>query len=92
MKTAGWMVMFGLVSMSYVAAAENATDKSITQQVQTLIVQHPDLGTTLYVRTINGVVYLTGTVSTSYGKSNAESLAQSVVGVRSVIDNLGISK
>jgi osmotically-inducible protein OsmY len=68
------------------------TDKEITRQVAQLIAEHPDLGTLLTVRTKHGVVYLGGTAFTVFSQSNAQSVAQQVPGVRSIVDLSGISE
>lgn len=66
-------------------------DAQITQQVQALFRQHTEFGTQLYVKTLDGVVYLTGQVNTDLQRDSAESLARSVAGVQKVINNVAVS-
>ncbi len=82
-----------LLAAPIVLGSDSAeADRAITKQVLARFAEHTDLGTQLTVRTMDGVVYLDGFASTSLVKSNAESLARSIDGVKKVIDNIGISK
>jgi osmotically-inducible protein OsmY len=56
-------------------------DAEITRQVQTLLRQHTEFGTQLYVQTLDQVVYLTGQVNTDLQRESAEGLARRVAGV-----------
>jgi osmotically-inducible protein OsmY len=68
----------------------SASDVAITNQVEALFSQHPALGAPnqVRVRTCNGVVYLTGLVSTDLQRSTAESLAHTVPNVRQVVNTI----
>jgi osmotically-inducible protein OsmY len=65
-------------------------DAAITQQVEALLKQHPDLGppSMIYVSTSDGVVFLTGRSGTEFQRANIEALARQVPGVREVINNI----
>jgi osmotically-inducible protein OsmY len=72
-------------------------DAAITQQVEALLRQHPDLGppSMIYVSTSDGVVFLTGRADTQLQRADIEALARQVPGVRGVnnniaFDNLGL--
>ena len=70
-------------------AAKNAEDDAISAKVKAAIVADPGLSTLqIDVDTKNSVVTLNGTVDTAMSKERAEQIAQTVGGVRSVIDNL----
>jgi hypothetical protein len=69
-------------------------DAAITANVQASFGQHsvleaPNL---LHVQTLNGVVYLSGTVSAGLQREIAESVARQVNGVTRVVDSIGISR
>lgn len=65
-------------------------DAAITQQVESLLKQHPDLGppSMVYVSTSDRVVFLTGHTSTDLQRTSIEGLARQVPGVREVINNI----
>jgi osmotically-inducible protein OsmY len=67
-----------------------ATDAKIKADVSALFAQHGDLGgaTDLRVQSINGVVYLRGTVDTELDARNAEALARGVVDVKEVVNSI----
>jgi len=69
-------------------------DAKITAEVKQALARHPDLeGTdTVYVETVNHVVYLTGIVDSGLQREAAESLAHKASGVTAVVDNISISK
>jgi osmotically-inducible protein OsmY len=92
MKKACWTLLPVIAAIGGLAVADEASDKAITRQVRQLIAQHADLGTQLHAKTKDGVVYLTGRVSTGLAKSNAEDLVKGVPGVTKVIDNAEIPK
>ena len=72
-------------------AAKNAEDDAISAKVKAAIVADPGLSTLqIDVDTKNSVVTLNGTVDTAVSKERAEQIAQSVGGVRSVVDNLTV--
>jgi osmotically-inducible protein OsmY len=72
-------------------APENcSTDKQITHDVNDLLAQHRELGPpgTVRVQTINGVVYLTGTVNSDFEIRNTEGFVRQVANVKDVENNL----
>jgi len=69
------------------------SDKEITTKVKLKLIEDPDLkALSIDVDTVNGVVTLTGTVTSEYQKKKAVEHAKSVSGVIKVIDNLQIEK
>ena len=66
-------------------------DSSITADVQASFNQHPVLNL-LHVKTLNGVVYLSGTVSSGLQSQIAESVAHQVKGVTRVVNSISLSK
>jgi hypothetical protein len=69
-------------------------DAKITAEVKQALARHPDLGgtDTVYVQTVNHVVYLTGIVDSGLQREAAESVAHKASGVTAVVDNISISK
>jgi len=67
------------------------SDKEITTKVKLKLIEDPDLkALSIDVDTVNGVVTLTGVVTSEYQKRKAIEHAKSVLGVIKVIDNLQI--
>ena len=66
------------------------TDKQITSDVNDLLSQHRELGPpgTVHVQTINGIVYLTGTVNSDFEIRSTESMVRQVANVKDVENNL----
>lgn len=88
-----WVFILASASVSSgEAIAAEISDDSITKEVLKVLAEHPDLGTEINVRTVKGKVYLSGEVGTGFSRDNAENLARMVVGVKAVVDNIGISK
>ena len=71
-----------------------AGDANISANVQQLWAQHPELegSDQLYVKTIDHVVYLSGTVETGLHRDIAASVAREANGVTSVVNNIAIDK
>jgi len=71
-----------------------ASDANISANVQQLFAQHPELegSDQLYVKTIDHVVYLSGTVETGLHRDIAASVAREANGVTSVVNNIAIDK
>ena len=69
-------------------------DASITASVQGLFAQHPELDgpDQLYVKTLDHVVYLSGTVETGLHRDIAASVAREVSGVTGVVNDIAIDK
>jgi osmotically-inducible protein OsmY len=69
-----------------------AGDAQLTAQVEARLYQHAELRppNLIYVRARNGVVYLSGEVSTELQREIAEATAQQVPGERRVLDDIGI--
>ena len=71
-----------------------AGDANITANVQGLFAQHPELegSDQLYVKTMDHVVYLSGTVETGLHRDIAASVVREVNGVSSVVNNIAVDK
>jgi osmotically-inducible protein OsmY len=67
-----------------------ALDAQINSEVQATLAEHPELGppAAIHVQTINGVVYLNGTVDTEFEMRNAESIVRRVPNIKDVVNNL----
>lgn len=67
-------------------------DAQISAEIHKLLAAHPDLGppNTIYVKTLDRVVYLSGQVATELQRETAEGLARSSPGVREVVDTIGL--
>jgi osmotically-inducible protein OsmY len=65
-------------------------DNQITAAVQAQLDQHRELGPPnhVYVKTLGGVVYLSGQVATDLQRSVAESAARAAPGVTKVVNNI----
>ena len=61
--------------------------------VRALFDQHPELGPSglLSVKTLDEVVYLDGVVDTDLVREEVESIAMQAVGVKKVVNSLGIT-
>jgi hyperosmotically inducible periplasmic protein len=68
-----------------------AGDAQITAKVESLIDQHPDIGTEVTVQTLNHVVYLTGFVSAGEMRATAERVARTAPGVSEVVDTIAVT-
>jgi hyperosmotically inducible protein len=74
--------------------AENATDRTITQQVRQGVVKGDDLsvaGKNVKIITVDGVVTLRGPVQTAKEKNDIAMLAKQVEGVKRVDNQLEIA-
>jgi hypothetical protein len=71
-----------------------AGDANTSANVQRLFAQHPELegSDQIYVKTIDHVVYLSGTVETGLHRDIAASVAREANGVTSVVNNIAIDK
>jgi osmotically-inducible protein OsmY len=72
-------------------APENcSTDKQITSDVNDVLAQHRELGPagTVHVQTINGVVFLTGTVNSDFEIRSTEAMVRQVANVKDVENNM----
>jgi osmotically-inducible protein OsmY len=63
-------------------------DAQITAEVKALLDGHPELGTSISVRTLDHVVYLYGLVDTPLGSEIAESVAREAPGVTRVVSSI----
>ena len=80
-------------SMTGKSAGRNVDDATITASVKSkLVAEKASNLTRVDVDTNNGTVYLNGTVDTPEQKTRAEQLAWQAKGVKSVVNNLQISK
>jgi osmotically-inducible protein OsmY len=68
-------------------------DAQITADVRALFDRHPELGPAalLSIKTLNGVVYLGGSVNTDLVREAAESIALQAHGVKKVVNSLGVT-
>ena len=72
---------------------ENIDDKTILASVKTkLVAEKPSNLTKIDVDVTNGTVYLNGAVDSAEQKTRVEQLAQSVKGVKSVVNNLQVRR
>lgn len=69
-----------------------SSDANITANVQGLLAQHPELQgpDQIYVKTVDHVVYLSGTVETGMQRSIAASVAREVSGVSRVVNDVAV--
>ena len=67
-------------------------DVQITTAIEALIAQHPALlpPNMVYVRTLGGVVYLSGQVATGLQRTEAEDLAWQPAGVKRVVNMIAL--
>ena len=66
-------------------------DAQITTEVQSLFIEHPEIGTEVNVQTLNHVVYLSGFVSAGEMKSVAEDVARTAPSVTKVVDTIAVT-
>jgi osmotically-inducible protein OsmY len=68
-------------------------DAQITAALKAKLKEHRELGppNSVYVQTRDGVVYLTGQVATDLQRSTAESLAETIPGVVSVVNSIALT-
>jgi osmotically-inducible protein OsmY len=68
-------------------------DAKITDDVSTLIYQHPELqgANSVFVQTLDGEVYLNGLVDTPLQRQMAESIALQAPGVARVVNMIAIN-
>jgi hypothetical protein len=69
-------------------------DRKITAEVETRFEQHAELQAPnlLGVQTINGIVYLYGTVATGLQRADAELVANEVMGVEKVVNSIAVAR
>ena len=69
-----------------------ASDAKITEDVRAAFKGHPEFGppALLKVNTINGIVYLYGTVDTDFVRQNMEALVNRVPNVQGVVNQLNV--
>jgi osmotically-inducible protein OsmY len=72
-------------STAHASDAPPTTDRQITNQVEQLIRQHPELGSQLAVQTRGRVVYIAGTPWERFATSNLEFIVRQTEGVADVI-------
>ena len=83
----------GCVSSSQCASEECKNDAKITADVKAALKEYRELGppNSVYVQTRDGVVYLTGQVSTDLQRSTAESVTEKVPGVAQVVNSISLT-
>jgi osmotically-inducible protein OsmY len=69
-----------------------AADQQITADIKALLSQHTELlpPSMVYVRTLDGVVYLSGQVMTPLQRTEAEDVVRQVAGVKSVVNMISL--
>jgi osmotically-inducible protein OsmY len=86
------MVAVGCRSMTGRSLGQNIDDKTITASVKAKLVGEKASNLTrVGVDTVNGTVYLTGTVDTPDQKARAEQVAREVKGVTDVVNNIQVA-
>jgi len=67
-------------------------DRRITAEIESLLSEHRALmpPNMVYVRTLDGVVYLSGQVITPLQRTEAEDVARQAGGVRQVVNNISV--
>src|SRR5215472_4878449 len=67
-------------------------DRRITAEIEARVAEHRQLlpPSIVYVRTLDGVVYLSGQVMTHLERTEAEDLARQTVGVKRVVNMLSL--
>jgi|HubBroStandDraft_5_1064220.scaffolds.fasta_scaffold933431_1 osmotically-inducible protein OsmY len=70
-----------------------STDAKLTSDVQTSIKQNPEFGANrVHVQTLDGVVYLRGTLSGGEQRADAELAALQTPGVGQVVNDITVTK
>ena len=89
----GTLVLQGCVSSRQCTSEQCKNDAKITADVQAKIKERRELGgpNAVYVQTREGVVYLTGQVTTDLQRDTAESVAGKVPGVMRVVNSIALS-
>ncbi|HEX3913832.1 MAG TPA: BON domain-containing protein [Steroidobacteraceae bacterium] len=80
----------GCASFDKCSPENCATDAQINKDVFALLEDHPEFGAPgrFHVQTINGVVYLNGTVNSDFEVRNMEALVRRLSDVKDVVNNL----
>jgi osmotically-inducible protein OsmY len=84
----------GCVSSSPECTSEECrNDAKITADLKAKLKEHSELGgpNSVYVQTRDGVVYLTGQVTTDLQRETAENVARQVPGVVQVVNSIALS-
>lgn len=85
------LAIAGLAAPATASQEENITDEEIAIAVELeLIYDEPVSSHLIDVATHDGVVRLSGTVSTMLGRERAATIAESVKGVRSVVNDISV--
>jgi hyperosmotically inducible periplasmic protein len=84
-------LLAGCTSLTGETAGQSIDDTVLTSEVKAKLGDEKLVNTTwISVKTERGVVYLTGSVSTSDDRDKAISIAKNVKGVREVVDHLAV--
>jgi osmotically-inducible protein OsmY len=69
-----------------------AEDRRITADIESLLAEHRELmpPNMVYVRTLDGVVYLSGQVSTPLQRTEAEDVARQAEGFKRVVNTISL--
>ena len=87
------LLLTGCAAQQKCGSADCVADTELTAAVTARLNQYPELSAPnqVYVKTRDGVVYLTGQVATDLQRRTAESVARQTPGVRKVNDNIALS-
>jgi len=89
----GWMIVGCTVVQGRASPSEYVSDTAITTQLKAKIVQNDMLSAAnIHVETHKGVVQLSGFVSKDAQRNEAQRLAYTVNGVRSVVNTLVVKR
>ena len=83
-------IVGGCAAQKPCGAGSCTSDTQLTHHIETQIAQHPELGSRVYVQTVDGVVYLSGFVAAGETKASAESVVSTIPGVTRIVDTLTI--
>jgi osmotically-inducible protein OsmY len=83
----------GCATYGKCGSAGCAGDAQVTQNVQSMFDQHPELGppNSIQIQTLNHVVYLNGMVGEGLQSSVAESVALGAPGVTRVVNSISVT-
>lgn len=75
------------------ATSACSSDAKLTSGVETSIKQNPEFGANrVHVQTVDGVVYLRGTLSGGEQRADAELAALQTLGVAQVVNDIAVTK
>jgi osmotically-inducible protein OsmY len=86
-------VLAGCATSSECTTPACVSDTKLSAAVQAQLSQHPELAAPnqVYVKSKNGVVYLTGQVATDVQRQTAESAVRATPGVSKVVNSISLT-